>query len=98
MKALKLRIKGIIPCFAPILNFLIFLRGKIKKYKGRIRLYQQEHLHRNVNRLFDTNGMNRISGKPLKTRDSGTLSVAGIPCLLLLVFLIYDFGQGGVHF
>jgi len=27
--------------------------------------------------------MNRISGKPLKTRDSGTLGVAGIPCLLL---------------
>ncbi len=27
--------------------------------------------------------MNRISGKPLKTRDSGTLVVAGIPCLLL---------------
>ncbi|MCM1466448.1 MAG: hypothetical protein NC094_13650 [Bacteroidales bacterium] len=26
--------------------------------------------------------MNRISGKPLKTRDSGTLAVAGIPCLL----------------
>ncbi len=38
---------------------------------------------RNVNRLFDTKGMNRISGKPLKTRDSGTLGVAGIPCLLL---------------
>lgn len=28
-------------------------------------------------------GMNRISEKPLKTRDSGTLSVAGIPCLRL---------------
>ncbi|NBI86896.1 hypothetical protein D3Z47_12055 [Lachnospiraceae bacterium] len=27
--------------------------------------------------------MNRILGKPLKTRDSGTLGVAGIPCLLL---------------
>ena len=27
--------------------------------------------------------MNRISGKPLKTRDSGTLGVAGIPCLVL---------------
>lgn len=27
--------------------------------------------------------MNRISGKPLKTRDSGTSSVAGIPCLIL---------------
>ena len=27
--------------------------------------------------------MNRISGKPLKTRDFGTLDVAGIPCLLL---------------
>ena len=37
---------------------------------------------RNVNRLIDTKEMNRISGKPLKTRDSGTLAVAGIPCLL----------------
>ncbi len=27
--------------------------------------------------------MNRISGKPLKTRGSGTLVVTGIPCLLL---------------
>ena len=27
--------------------------------------------------------MNRISGKPLKTRDSGILDVAGIPCLIL---------------
>ena len=27
--------------------------------------------------------MNRISGKPLKTRGSGTLGVVGIPCLLL---------------
>lgn len=27
--------------------------------------------------------MNRISGKPLKARGSGTLGVAGIPCLLL---------------
>ncbi len=27
--------------------------------------------------------MNRISRKPLKTRDSGTLAVAGIPCLIL---------------
>ena len=27
--------------------------------------------------------MNRISEKPLKTRDSGTLGVAGIPCLIL---------------
>ena len=27
--------------------------------------------------------MNRISGKPLKTRGSGTLVVAGIPCLIL---------------
>lgn len=27
--------------------------------------------------------MNRILGKPLKTRDSGTLVVAGIPRLLL---------------
>ena len=31
----------------------------------------------------DTKGMNRILAKPLKTRDSGTLGVAGIPCLLL---------------
>ncbi len=28
-------------------------------------------------------GMNRISGKLLKTRGSGTLIVAGIPCFLL---------------
>ena len=27
--------------------------------------------------------MNRISGKPLKTRGSGTLFVAAIPCLIL---------------
>ena len=27
--------------------------------------------------------MNRILGKPLKTRDSGTLDVAGISCLIL---------------
>ena len=27
--------------------------------------------------------MNRILGKPLKTRGSGTLGVAGIPCMLL---------------
>ncbi len=40
-------------------------------------------VRRNVNRLFDTKGVNRISGKPLKTRDSGTFGVAGIPCLLL---------------
>ena len=46
-------------------------------------MYQRQRLHRNVNRLFDTKGMNRISGKPLKTRDSGTLVVAGIPCMLL---------------
>ena len=37
----------------------------------------------NVNRLFDTKGMNRILEKPLKTRDSGTLGVAGISCLVL---------------
>ena len=37
----------------------------------------------NVNRLFDTKEMNRISEKPLKTRDSGTWTVAGIPCLFL---------------
>jgi len=46
-------------------------------------LYQRQRLHRNVNRLFDTRRMNRISGKPLKTRGSGTLAVAGIPCLIL---------------
>ena len=40
-------------------------------------------VHGNVNRLFDTKAMNRISGKPLKTRDSGTLVVAGNPCLIL---------------
>ena len=50
--------------------------------QGKIKLYQRRHLHRNVNRLFDTKGMNRISGKPLKTRGSGTLGVAGIPCFL----------------
>ena len=37
----------------------------------------------NVNRLIDTKGMNRISERPLKTRGSGTLVVAGIPCLIL---------------
>ncbi len=36
----------------------------------------------NVNRLIDTKGMNRISGKPLKTRGSGTLVVVGIFGLL----------------
>ena len=46
-------------------------------------MYQRQRLHRNVNRLIDTKGINRIWGKPLKTRDSGTLVVAGIPCLLL---------------
>lgn len=46
-------------------------------------MYQRQRLHRNVNRLFDTKRMNRILGKPLKTRDSGTLGVAGILCLLL---------------
>ena len=46
-------------------------------------MYQRQRLHRNVDRLFDTKGMNRISGKPLKTRGSGTLAVAGIPCLIL---------------
>ena len=44
-------------------------------------MYQRQRLHRNVNRLFDTKGMNRILGKPLKTRDSGTLVVARIPSL-----------------
>ncbi len=46
----------------------------------------EKRLCRNVNRLFDTKGMNRISGKPLKTRDSGTLDVAEIPCLFLGLF------------
>lgn len=45
-------------------------------------MYQRHHLHRNVNRLFDTKGMNRISGKPLKTRGSGTLGVALTPPLV----------------
>ena len=40
-------------------------------------------VHGNVNRLFDTKGMNRILGKPLKTRGSGILGVAEIPCLIL---------------
>lgn len=40
------------------------------------------HFTGNVNRLIDTKGMNRILGKPLKIRDSGTLVVAGILCLL----------------
>ena len=43
----------------------------------------EKRLCRNVNRLFDTKGMNRISGKPLKTRGSGTVGAAGIPCLIL---------------
>ncbi len=46
-------------------------------------MYQRQRLHRNVNRLIDTKEMNRISEKPLKTRGSGTLCVAGIPCLVL---------------
>ena len=67
-----------------------------QKVQGKIRLYQRQRLHRNVNRLIDTKGMNRISGKPLKTRDSGTLAVAGIPCLLLFTFFgFYDSGQRG---
>ena len=45
--------------------------------------YGVRGVRRNVNRLIDTKGMNRISGKPLKTRDSGILGAAGIPCLLL---------------
>lgn len=35
------------------------------------------------NGIFDTKGRNRLSGKPLNTRDSGTLGFAGIPCLAL---------------
>ena len=46
-------------------------------------MYQNGLLDRNVNRLFDTKGINRISGKPLKTRASGTLGVTGNPCLIL---------------
>ena len=46
-------------------------------------MYQRRLLDRNVNCLFDTKGKDRISGKPLKTRDSGTSSVTGIPRLLL---------------
>ena len=46
-------------------------------------MYQRRLLDRNVNRLFDTKGMDRILGKSLKTRGSGTLGVAGIPCLFL---------------
>ena len=50
---------------------------------GKERFYGHTPLYRNVNRLIDTKEMNRISGKPLKTRGSGTLFVAGIPCLIL---------------
>ena len=39
-----------------------------------------------VNRLIDTKDRNRISGKPLKTRDPGTLVVAGIPYWLFYQF------------
>ena len=46
-------------------------------------MYQNGLLDGNVNRLFDTKGMNRISRKPLKTRGSGILGVAGISCLFL---------------
>ncbi len=52
------------------------------KLRKAERVYQYPLVYGNVNRLFDTKGMNRISGKPLKTRGSDTLAVAGIPCLL----------------
>ena len=56
-------------------------------HAGRLRppqrFPQPDPFHGNVNRLIDTKGMNRILGKPLKTRCSGTLGVAGIPCLVL---------------
>ena len=55
----------------------VFCRSNRKKTKLKIEWCG------NVNRLFDTKGMNRILGKPLKTRGSGTLDVAGIPCLIL---------------
>ena len=71
------------------------LRGLRKKE----RFYQYPAFYGNVNRLIDTKGLNRILGKPLKTRDSGTLAVAGIPCLLLEpVWKCAAVGRGGVHF
>ncbi len=70
-----------------------------QKVQGKIELYQRQRLHRNVNRLIDTKEMNRISGKPLKTRDSGTLAVAGILCLLFSWSEnLWQVGRGGVHF
>ena len=61
--------------------------NSISNQKAMLEDYAEKNgytpLYRNVNRLIDTKGMNRISGKPLKTRGSGTLVVAGIPCLIL---------------
>jgi hypothetical protein len=61
--------------------------NSISNQKAMLEDYAEKNgytpLYRNVNRLIDTKGMNRISGKPLKTRGSGTRAVAGIPCLLL---------------
>lgn len=59
------------------------LQSALKEVNTQIRNTQSQLLCGNVNRLIDTKGMNRISGKPLKTRDSGTLGVAGIPRLIL---------------
>ena len=46
--------------------------------------------------------MNRILGKPLKTRASGTFDVYGSPCgfsgLLLVVLEMGDGKEQGVHF
>ena len=55
----------------------VFCRSNRKKTKLKIEWCG------NVNRLFDTKGMNRILGKPLKTRGFGILGVVGIPCLFL---------------
>lgn len=48
---------------------------KIKKFKGKIKLYQRRHLVRNVNRLFDTISRNRMLEKLLKTRFFSILDV-----------------------
>ena len=58
-------------------------KADFRGLRKKKRLFQYPALYRNVNRLIDTKGMNRILGKPLKTRGSGTLGVAGIPCLVL---------------
>lgn len=48
-------------------------------FPSEIKRYSSKCL-KNVNRLFETMGMNRIWIKSLKIRDSGTLDAAGIPC------------------